>query len=367
MYRKRFLFRELAIVVVTCVFVIVSSPVYSKSKAEEIDTFMQSKPLFNGVILVSEKGRVIFNKGYGYANFEWKIPNSPKTKFKIGSITKQFTAMLILQLAEAGKIALNDTISDYLPNYRRDTGKQITIHHLLTHTSGLPELHREDYPEFETSLRHNHFSLNESIEKFRSSDLEFEPGSAYLYSNSGYCILGAIIEKVTGHTYEKVLKDKILTPVKMFDSGVDHYQTVLPERANGYFRKDGVVKNAASMDLSVVHAAGSMYSTVEDLYLWDQALYTDSLVSDEFKELMFTAHLSNYGYGWKISTKHYGSPLLKNEFYARVAEHSGRINSFNGLLMRFIEGNHLIVILSNIHKGADNSIAYELAKMLHNK
>jgi CubicO group peptidase (beta-lactamase class C family) len=341
--------------------------VHSQSKVAQIEKLMLSKPLFNGVILVSERGKVIFQRGYGFANFEWKIPNTANTKFKIGSITKQFTAMLILQLAEAGQIGLNDTISEYLPYYRKDTGAQITIHHLLSHTSGLPSLHRKDYPEFEISLRHNHHNLREGIQKFRSEDLRFEPGTAYHYTNSGYFILGAIIEKVTGFKYDEVLRDKILSPLKMVNTGVDHYQTILPNRASGYIRNEGEIENAASMDLTVIQAAGDMYSTIEDLYLWDQALYSSQLLSKEFKELMFQPYLNSYGYGWRISTKYFGSPLLENEFFTKVIEHSGRVNSFNSLLMRLVEERHLIIILSNVHNGVDDSIAYELVKILHGK
>ena len=340
---------------------------HAQNKVIEIEKLMQSKPLFNGTILVSDKGKVIFQRGYGFANFEWKIPNTTSTKFKIGSITKQFTAMLIMQLAEAGQIGLNDKISDYLPYYRKDIGTQITINHLLTHTSGLPSLYRKDYPEFEISLRHNPYSLREGIQKFRSDDLRSTPGTSYHYTNSGYYILGAIIEMVTGLTYEAILRDKILDPLKMENTGVDHYQTVLSNRASGHARNDGKIENVASMDLSVILAAGAMYSTVEDIYLWDQALYSTQLLSKKYKEMMFRPHLNNYGYGWRVSKKYFGSPLLENEFFAQVIEHGGRINGFNALLMRLVEDKHLIIILSNVDKGVDNSIAYELVKILYGK
>jgi CubicO group peptidase (beta-lactamase class C family) len=369
MSKKEFLSR-LSMVVAGMVFLavyFVSLHAHAQNKVIEIEKLMQSKPLFNGTILVSDKGKVIFQRGYGFANFEWKIPNTTSTKFKIGSITKQFTAMLIMQLAEAGQIGLNDKISDYLPYYRKDIGTQITINHLLTHTSGLPSLYRKDYPEFEISLRHNPYSLREGIQKFRSDDLRSTPGTSYHYTNSGYYILGAIIEKVTGLTYEAILRDKILDPLTMVNTGVDHYQTILSNRASGHTRNDGKIENVASMDLSVIHAAGAMYSTVEDIYLWDQALYSTQLLSKKYKEMMFRPHLNNYGYGWRVSKKYFGSPLLENEFFAQVIEHSGRINGFNALLMRLVEDKHLIIILSNVDKGVDNSIAYELVKILYGK
>ncbi len=340
---------------------------HTQEKSVRIEKLLHSKKLFNGSVLVSDGGKIIFQKGYGYANFEWEIPNTSDTKFKLGSITKQFTAMLIMQLVEDGKISLQAKLSHYLPYYRKDIGNKITIHHLLTHTSGIPSLYSKDYPEFENALRKNPYSVDEIIKKFRSENLMFEPGSAHHYSNSGYYILGAVIEKVTGKSYESVLKEKILNPLKMVNSGFDHQGVILPSRASGYSRHNGTIKNVPPLDLSVIHAAGAMYSTVEDLYLWDQALYSSKLLSAESKEVMFQPYLNNYAYGWRVNIKYFGSPLLNNEFFTKVVEHGGRINGFNALLMRLVDNRHLIVILSNIDKGVDNSIPYEIIKILHSK
>jgi len=148
---------------------------------------------FNGSILVADQGKVIYEKGFGMANMEWGIPNGPDTKFRIGSITKQFTAALILQLVDEGKIKLDGRLSDYLPDYRKDTGEKVTIHQLLNHTSGIPSY--TSNPEFFPKHSRNAYGVPEFVKTFASGDLEFEPGSKFSYNNSGYTLLGAIIEK----------------------------------------------------------------------------------------------------------------------------------------------------------------------------
>src|SRR5688572_12291329 len=172
----------------------------------------------NGSVLVAENGKIIYKKGYGMANMEWAIPNQPDTKFRIASITKQFTAALILQLVEEGKIKLDGKITDYLTDYRKDTGDKVTIHQLLNHTSGIP-----DYK----NVTSNPYSAVDFVKKHVSGDLEFEPGSKYKYNNGGYSILGAIIEKVTGKSYETVLQERILKPLGMTNSGYAHHSTLL--------------------------------------------------------------------------------------------------------------------------------------------
>src|SRR5215216_6485219 len=159
---------------------------------------------FNGSVLVAEKGKVIYKKSFGMANMEWSIPNQPDTKFRIGSVTKQFTATLILQLVEEGKVKLDGKLSDYLTDYRKDTGDKVTIHQLLNHTSGIPSY--TGLPNFFAEVSRNPYSVTDFVKKFASGDLEFEPGSKFSYNNSGYFLLGAIIEKVTGKSYETVLK-----------------------------------------------------------------------------------------------------------------------------------------------------------------
>lgn len=299
----------------------------------------------NGAVLVGDKGKVVYEKGFGMANMEWGIPNTAETKFRIGSITKQFTATLILQLVEEGKIKLDGKLSDYLPDYRKDTGSRVTIHQLLNHTSGIPSY--TSNPEFFPKHSRDAYAVPEFVKTFASGDLEFEPGAKFSYNNSGYTLLGAIIEKVTGKPYETVLSERILKPLGMTNTGYDHHATILEKRASGYQRtREGFI-NAPYLDMSLPYAAGSIYSTVEDLYKWDQALHEGTILSAESRKLMFTPGLSNYGYGVGIDDRTLG----KTDQKIKVISHSGGINGFNSLMTRAVDKRQTVVILDNVGFG----------------
>ena len=313
-------------------------------QAAKIDKFVSlfsEYGLFTGTVLVSDHDRVIFKKGYGLANREWNIPNTPDVKFRLGSITKQFTSMLVMQQVAKGTIKLDGHIPDYLPYYRKDTGNKVTIHQLLNHTSGIPSY--TDHPKFFSDESRNPYSPDEFIKKFCSGDLSFEPGSKFHYNNSGYFLLGAILEHVTGMRYEALLRQNILNPLGMNDTGYDHFADLLPKRATGYQRGLGIIDNAPYLDMSLPYAAGSLYSTVEDLYKWDQALYTDKLVAAELKQKLFTPGLDHYGYGWDIRD------LPANEAGGgqTVISHGGGINGFNTLEQRLPRDHVLILALNN--------------------
>jgi len=296
---------------------------------------------FHGSALVAEGGVVILKRGYGLANREFGIPNTPDTKFRLGSITKQFTAVLVLQLIEQGKLKLEGKISDYLPEYPKKTGERVTIHQLLNHTSGIPSY--TGFPEMFTKHSRNPFTPLELTRLFWEKELEFEPGSRFAYNNSGYHLLGVLIEKVTGQPYEKVLQERILSPLGMKDTGYDHHDTILPKRASGYRPVLDGYLNAAYLDMSIPFSAGALYSTVEDLYLWDQALYTDKLLTPPSKERMFQPGLSNYGYAWFIDQ---ATIPGSDQKVPRIA-HGGGIYGFNTLLTRLPGQRHLIILLSN--------------------
>ena len=319
-----------------------------QDKAGKIDGLMKlyfDDGQFNGTVLVAENGKIIYEKGFGLANMEWNIPNKPDTKFRLGSITKQFTSMLILQLVEEGKLSLEGKLSDCLPYYRQDTGKKVTIHHLLTHTSGIPSY--TNLPKFGSEISRNPYRVEDFVKKFCSGDLEFEPGARFSYNNSGYFLLGAVIEKITGKAYEKVLEEWIFKPLGMKNSGYDHYATILSGRAAGYESSLDGYSNAPYLDMSLPYAAGSLYSTVKDLYIWDQALYTDRLLPAGRKELLFKPHVPNgggaYGYGWSIGKRKL--PQSKREI--AVIAHSGGINGFSTRIERYVDDKHLIVLLNN--------------------
>ena len=256
---------------------------YGQTKAEEVDKLLNlyhEYGKFNGSALVAEEGKIIYSKGIGMANMEWEIENMADTKHRLGSVTKQFTAMLVLQLAAEGKLDLQAPISDYLPDYPNGHDPKITTHHLLTHTSGIPNY--TAFPGFFKDQSRDSYTPDEFVMKFADKKLDFTPGEKFNYSNSGYFLLGVIIEKVSGKTYEAMLQENIFTPLNMNDSGYDHHDQILKNRATGYEKMGAEYVNSRYIDMSIPYAAGSLYSTVEDLYLWDQALYTNKLLPKEY-------------------------------------------------------------------------------------
>jgi len=331
------------------------------AKIQEVLALAHKYRQFNGSALVAENGKVVYKGAFGLANMEWNIPNTPDTKFRLGSITKQFTATLTMQLVEQGKIKLDAKISDYLPDYRKDIGEKVTIHQLLTHTSGIPSYTGQ--PGFFENVSRNPYKVDDFVKKYASGNLEFEPGSKYSYNNSGYFLLGAIIEHVTGKPYEQVLKERIFDPVGMKNTGYDHHDTIIPKRATGYRKTSDGYTNAPYLDMSIPYAAGSMYSTVEDLYLWDQALYTDKLLSAQSKALMYKPFLEDYAYGWVVQN----ASFKQNGNNVQTISHGGGINGFTTTIVRFPQEKNLIVMLDNTGTGYLDRLSESIAKILYNQ
>ena len=331
------------------------------AKIQEILALAHKYRQFNGSVLVAENGKIVYKGAYGQANMEWNIPNTPDTKFRLGSITKQFTATVILQLVEQGKIKLDAKLTDYLPDYRKDTGDKVTIHHLLTHTSGIPSYTGQ--PGFFQNVSRNPYKVDEFVKKYASGDLEFEPGSKYRYNNSGYFLLGAIIERVTGKPYEQVLQQNIFDPLGMKNTGYDHHNTIISKRASGYGKTPDGYANAPYLDMSIPYAAGSLYSTVEDLYLWDQALYTDKVLSAQSKALMYKPFLENYAYGWAVTN----ASFKQHDQPVQVISHDGGINGFTTTIVRFPKEKNLIVMLDNTGTEYLDRLSDSIAKILYNQ
>lgn len=340
---------------------------YGQAKADKLDKLVSAYAeygKFNGSVLVAEKGKVIYKKGLGWADMEWNIPNQPDTKHRLGSITKQFTAMLVMQLVEQGKLKLNVPISTYLPDYPKKTGDVITIHHLLTHSSGIPNL--TSFPGFFKNISRNAYRPVQLVNLFADSTLQFEPGKNYAYSNSGYMLLGYLIEKVTGKSYEQGLQENIFTPLKMTNTGYDHSSPLLKNRAAGYQKNGRHYVHANYIDMSVPYAAGALYSTVEDLYLWDQALYGNQLLRRENMDLLFTRHIPSggsyyYGYGWDIGK----IPLGNTAAQIETIGHGGGIDGFNTQLTRIQANNAFIVLLNNTGGAPLNEMTNAIAAILY--
>jgi CubicO group peptidase (beta-lactamase class C family) len=330
------------------VFVLAVPAAEAATRQQEIDrlvTKYHQLRQFNGAVLVADEKGIVHKKAYGQANFEWQVPNAPDTKFRLGSITKQFTAMVILQLVAEGKLKLDDTLTTHLPDYRKDTGDRITISHLLHHTSGIPSY--TSLPGFIQNESRNPYTVADFVKKFASGNLEFEPGTKWAYNNSGYFLLGAIIERLTGMTYAQALQQRVFDPLGMKNSGYDVSETVLPKRASGYRLGPDGYANAPYLDMTIPYAAGALYSTVEDLYLWDRALYLDKLLPAPLKQQMFTPGMNQYAHGWIVK------PLKLNDGAREIAtvSHGGGINGFSTLLIRAPERKELVILLDNTSRG----------------
>jgi CubicO group peptidase (beta-lactamase class C family) len=325
----------------------------AQPKSSQIDNLIEwyaANHLFNGSVLVAEKGDVLLKKGYGLANMEWNIPNATDTKFRIGSITKQFTATLVLQLMHEGKLSLQAKITECLPWYRKDKGDKVSIQNLLEHTSGIPNYTTTTVLNDITS---HSYSRKEVANKFCSGDLEFEPGTKFAYDNSGYFLLGMIIEELSKKSYEENMQERIFKPLGMKDSGIESSTTVIPNRACGYEYGLEGYENAKFIKLdSATFAAGAIYSTVEDLNRWQNALCGDMLLSREYKSLMLTPKLGNYGYGLYIAKS---KPAGIQHEITSIG-HQGGINGFSSLLIHFVEIETTVILLDNTRAGKRGNI-----------
>jgi CubicO group peptidase (beta-lactamase class C family) len=291
---------------------------------------------FSGSVLVARQDDVLLNQGYGLADRQHNIPNTAQTRFRLGSITKQFTAMAILILAARGKLNVADPICNYIADCPA-TWVGITIDHLLTHTSGLPDL--LSLPGYWSTLA-TPSPPEQTIARFKDLPLDFQPGETWSYSNSGYIVLGYIIEQASGQSYEDFLQQSIFTPLNLRDTGYDHNSNSL---AVGYPDQDST-EPAEFIDMSIPYAAGALYSTVEDLYHWEQALSTEQLVPRVYLDEMFAPHAaiphrwsSAYGYGWFIA-KERGRTLNL---------HGGEIPGFTTVIARYPDDHVTIIVLSN--------------------
>jgi CubicO group peptidase (beta-lactamase class C family) len=305
---------------------------------------------FSGSVLVARNGKPIVNKGYQMANIELGVPNRPDTVYRLGSITKQFTGMAITMLQERGKLSVDDSLCKYVAECPA-AWKPITVKHLLTHTSGVPNY--TSFPDFaKTTILP--ITNAEMIATLKEKTLEFKPGEKFAYSNSGYYLLGEIIEKASGKSYTDFLQENIFTPLGMKQTGYDSPLKIIKNRAAGYARQGGQILNASYMDMSVPYAAGALYSTTGDLLLWDQALYTEKLVSKKSLEEIFTPFKNGYGYGWGISKK----------FGHRSISHGGGIYGFATDISRFPDDNVTVVVLSNFQGAPAGRVSNDLSAIV---
>jgi CubicO group peptidase (beta-lactamase class C family) len=319
-------------------------------KVEEYINAAMRVNRFSGAVLLARDGKPIVSRGYGMANIEHGVANTSQTVFRLGSVTKQFTGMAIVLLQERGKLSVNDPICKYLSDCPQ-AWQPITIKNLLTHTAGIPNY--TEFPDFmKTAAAET--TAAELTNRFRDKPLQFALGEKYAYSNSGYYLLGTIIERASGKSYADFLQENIFTPLGMKHSGYDNPVRIIKNRAAGYARTSDGFINAAPISMSTAYAAGALYSTVEDLLLWDQALYTEKLVSRKSLDEAFTPFKSNYGYGWSIGKR----------YDRQVIAHGGGIFGFSSYIARYPADRLTVIVLSNVEGAPSGEIANNLAAIV---
>ena len=317
-----------------------------KARLEEVAKSYTPDNAFMGTVLVTDGDQILLDKGYGMAVLEWNIPNTPDTKFRLGSITKQFTAALILLMQQDGKLNINDPVSKYLPDAPK-AWEKITLANLLGHTSGIPNF--TSFKEFGAWSASAH-TWDEEYAFFKDKPLDFQPGTKFDYSNSNYEVLGGILEKVSGKKYGDLLRERIFAPLAMNDSGLDNDQLVLPKRAQGYSPGPKGLTVARSESMSVPFSAGSIYSTTGDLLKWEHGLFGGKVLSPESLKAMTTPGKGDYALGVMVTTQD----------GMKVVEHGGGIEGFNTNLIYVPEKRICIVVLANVNGSAPGQMGGQL-------
>lgn len=293
-------------------------------------------------VLVARDGKILFERGYGWADRARHEPFTPQTKFRIGSITKQFTAAAILKLQEAGKLSVRDPLSKFIPDFRR--GSEVTLHHLLTHTSGIHDYsHKPGFLDTITTPA----KAEDLIQSFKNDPHDFDPGKQWRYNNEGYFLLGYLVEKVSGETYNDFLKRNFFDPLGMTNTGVHRSDLKLEHEAQGYQYEEGKFRDALNWDMSRAGGAGALYSTVEDLFRWNEGIFNGKVLSDASLKAAFTPVKTDsnqedspgggYGYGW-------GMMRLRG---AQEIWHNGGLHGFKSFLLRLPREHFTVAILAN--------------------
>jgi len=336
------------------IILLIHISVFGQVTTAKLDSLLAIKTTqheFNGTILVAQKGKIILEKGYGFKNKKENLLNTASTLYQIGSITKQFTSAIILQLVAGNKMQLQDRLSKYFPGY--PSGDSITVEHLLTHTSGVYNYTND--ADFMLKRSEHPINRDSLLSLFEYKPLDFSPGTKWSYSNSGYILLGMIIEKVTGKSYFRVVRENIFEPLGMGHSGFDFTHLKSADKATGY--GGDLTVPVGIVDSSVSFAAGAIYTTVGDLYKWDRALYTNQVVDQALLQKAFTVYQSSYGYGWVISDA-YGKKTI---------QHGGGITGFVSYILRVPEDQICVIVLSNVASDAPSKISNEINGMFNGK
>jgi len=314
-------------------------------------------------VLVVKNGNIILKKAYGLANLELNIPLTTEMVFRIGSISKQFTAAAIMKLVESNKINLSDPITKYLPDYPVQ-GYNITIENLLTHTSGIKNY--TQLPETMKKIGMQDLNSVQLIENFKNEDMDFAPSEAFLYSNSGYVLLGRIIEIITDKSYAEYIQEEIFTPLEMSNSYYGSFTKIIPNRVMGYSATGEGIRNAEYLSMRIPFAAGALLSTVDDLQKWNDALFSGKVISKKLFSKMTTPFslLNSENKSSQITSQGYGYGLNMTALKGhKIVGHSGGINGFRSRMHRIMEDDLLVIVLANQSNAVidPDSVAYQLS------
>ncbi|MDC6385549.1 class A beta-lactamase-related serine hydrolase [Flagellimonas taeanensis] len=324
----------------------------------KIDQVLETKFESNGpgaVFLATKNGKIIYNKAFGLSNLELQVPMQTDNVFEIGSMTKQFTAVSILMLMEEGKLNLEDSITKFIPDYPTH-GHRITVHHLLTHTSGIKSF---TSVKGLNAIAQNEMEPMEVIDFFKDEPMDFAPGAEFKYNNSGYVLLGYIIEKVSEMSYEDFVEQRIFNRLGMASSRYASHSEVVPKRASGHHKKEDYI-NARHISFSIPYASGSLMSTVADMFTWEEAIKNHVLLNKETTQLAFTNYTLNngdpihYGYGWHVKE-------MEDMF---SYEHGGSIFGFKSMGVYFPDGDIYVIGLSNCDCNSPTEVTREIAKII---
>ncbi|MCX6317988.1 MAG: serine hydrolase [Bacteroidetes bacterium] len=337
--------------------IIAINPAFSQTKEEKLDDVLSTYARlnrFNGSALIYHKGQVLLHRGYGYSQAADKRKNYSATIFQIGSVTKQFTATIILKLQEQGKLKLSDNLSVYFPDYPK--GDSITLYHLLTHTSGIYN-YTDDESFMQSGLEKGQ-TKEAMMALFKNKPLEFTPGSQMKYCNSGYLLLGYIIEKITKRSYESVVRERIFTPLQMTESGFDFKNLHHAQKATGYTAiSDNNTKTAMTVDSTISFSGGAMYSTTTDLLKWHLGLQNNKIISNSSKAKAFTPNKNSFGFGWVIDSFDQKKAVF----------HNGSIPGFTSNIYRIEKDNTCIILLNNMANPDIDTITKALLSVLYDK
>ena len=335
-------------------FIVNTSTAQLSPKFDSLFNSFHTKGLFDGTVLIADSSGILYHHSFGIANHDYGVPNDTATVFRLGSLEKQFTAMLVLQLVEMGKLSLNKTIHHYLPKYRKETGNKVTIKYLLTHRSGIPNY--TALPNVWNDSLRLPYQPEYILRTFCSGDLEFQPGTKYKYSNTNYFILAQVLEQVTGKPLSVLLKENIFLPTGMSQTGLEDHIDIQPNKAYGYYRIAETYINEPFIHVPNTKGAASIYSTAYDMYLWDRILYTNKLLSSEWLKQYCSPQVTigpdySCGFGWEFS-----HTAISDNDTVYTMQHSGAIRAFRALMFRIPAEKKCVILLSN----SANESGYEL-------